>query len=283
MLPRCEFRPLDFGVNRSLLLSWCLRAKQGHTDAQPKRSGCPSGAGVRISWWASQPCSIRLGTAEPEDLPARCVGVWSGGRRVCGTRRRICPRGASMCHPRDRRAGGSRGTAAPAEPGVPPPRARTRGTDNRHGQQTQTTDMANRHRQQARPKDRKVPPPRARTRGTDNRHGQQAQPTGTAKRIERYRPHESGQQAQITDTANRHGQTIERGRRHERGQQIRTIDTDNTRPKDGKGPPPDGAAPLCSPSDAIRSGQRWTGPSAGSWCERSQRRSRSYAGRPSGR
>ena len=144
MLPRCEFRPLDFGVNRSLLLSWCLRAKQGHTDAQPKRSGCPSGAGVRISWWASQPCSIRLGTAEPEDLPARCVGVWSGGRRVCGTRRRICPRGASMCHPRDRRAGGSRGTAAPAEPGVPPPRARTRGTDNRHGQQAQPTGTAER-------------------------------------------------------------------------------------------------------------------------------------------
>ena len=195
MLPRCEFRPLDFGVNRCLLLSWCLRAKQGHTDAQPKRAGCPSGAGVRISWWASQPCSIRLGTAEPEDLPARCVGVWSGGRRVCGTRRRICPRGALMCHPRDRRAGGTRGTAAPVEPGVPPPRARTTGTDNRHGQQAQTT--------------------------------------GTAKRR--------------------------------------------------KGAAPSGAAPLCSPSDAIRSGQRWTGPSAGSWCERSQRRSRSYAGRPSGR
>lgn len=205
MLPRCEFRPLDFGVNRSLLLGWCLRAKQGHTDAQPKRSGCPSGAGVRISWWASQPCSIRLGTAEPEDLPARCVGVWSGGRRVCGTRRRICPRGASMCHPRDRRAGGSRGTAAPVEPGVPPPRARTTGTDNnrrhKHGQQ---------------------PPPQTRTPDTD-----------TAKRR--------------------------------------------------KGAAPSGAAPLCSPSDAIRSGQRWTGPSAGSWCERSQRRSRSYAGRPSGR
>lgn len=165
MLPRCEFRPLDFGVNRSLLLIWCLRAKQGHTDAQPKRSGCPSGAGVRISWWASQPCSIRLGTAEPEDLPARCVGVWSGGRRVCGTRRRICPRGASMCHPRDRRAGGSRGTAAPAEPGVPPRRWNPGYRPHERGQQAQTTDMANRHSQQARPNDRKGPPPRARTTG----------------------------------------------------------------------------------------------------------------------
>ena len=207
MLPRCEFRPLDFGVNRCLLLSWCLRAKQGHTDAQPKRAGCPSGAGVRISWWASQPCSIRLGTAEPEDLPARCVGVWSGGRRVCGTRRRICRRGASMCHPRDRRAGGSRGTAPTS-------------ADKRHRQQTWPT-------------------------GTANRHG---------RKMERYRPHESGQQTQPTDTAKRR-----------------------------KGAAPSGAAPLCSPSDAIRSGQRWTGPSAGSWCERSQRRSRSYAGRPSGR
>ena len=241
MLPRCEFRPLDFDVNRSLLLSWCLREKQGHTDAQPKRAGCPSGAGVRISWWASQPCSIRLGTAEPEDLPARCVGVWSGGRRVCGTRRRICPRGASMCHPRDRRAGGSRGTAAPAEPGVPPPRARTR--------------------------------------GTDNRHGQQAQPTGTA--IERGRRHEHGQQTQTTDMANRHSQQARPNDRKGPPPQARTPDTDAAEKR--KGAAPSGAAPLCSPSDAIRSGQRWTGPSAGSWCERSQRRSRSYAGRPSGR
>ena len=245
MLPRCEFRPLDFGVNRCLLLSWCLRAKQGHTDAQPKRAGCPSGAGVRISWWASQPCSIRLGTAEPEDLPARCVGVWSGGRRVCGTRRRICRRGASMCHPRDRRAGGSRGTAPTSADNRHRQQTWPTGTDNRHGQtiercrrhergqEAQTTDTANRHSQQARPKDRKVPPPRERPTGTDNRHSQQTRPTDTAKRR--------------------------------------------------KGAAPSGAAPLCSPSDAIRSGQRWTGPSAGSWCERSQRRSRSYAGRPSGR
>ena len=169
MLPRCEFRPLDFDVNRSLLLSWCLRAKQGHTDAQPKRAGCPSGAGVRISWWASQPCSIRLGTAEPEDLPARRLDVPPEGS----------PR---WWNPRDRRAGGTRGIAALVEAGVPPPRARPTGTDNRHGQQTQTTDMANRHRQQARPKDRKVPPPRARTRGADNRHSQQTRPTGTANR-----------------------------------------------------------------------------------------------------
>lgn len=194
MLPRCEFRPLDFGVNRCLLLSWCLRAKQGHTDAQPKRAGCPSGAGVRISWWASQPCSIRLGTAEPEDLPARRLDV--------------PPEGSPRWW----------------KPGYRP---------HERGQEAQTTDMANRHRQQARPKDRKVPPPRARPTGTDNRHSQQAQTTGTAKRR--------------------------------------------------KGAAPSGAAPLCSPSDAIRSGQRWTGPSAGSWCERSQRRSRSYAGRPSGR
>ena len=40
-----------------------------------------------------------------------------------------------------------------------------------------------------------------------NRHSQQA-----GRKMERYRPHESGQQAQITDTANRHSQKTERGR-----------------------------------------------------------------------
>ena len=139
--PLREFRPLDFGVNRSLLLGWHLRAKQGHTDAQPKRAGCPSGAGARISWWASQPRSIRLGMVEPEELPVRRVGVWSGRHCDCGTRRRNCLCGALTCCPRDRRAGGTRGTAATS-------------TDNRHGQQpppqarttTAATDADTRHR-----------------------------------------------------------------------------------------------------------------------------------------
>ena len=182
MLPRCEFRPLDFDVNRSLLLSWCLRAKQGHTDAQPKRAGCPSGAGVRISWWASQPCSIRLGTAEPEDLPARRLDVPPEGS----------PR---WWKPGCRRAGGTRGIAALVEAGVPPRRWNPGCRRHERGQQTQTTDMANRHSQQARPNDRKGPPPRARTRGTDNRHCQHAQTTVTAERWKGTAP---------TRAANRH-------------------------------------------------------------------------------
>ncbi len=91
--PHREFRPLDFGVNRSLLLGWYLRAKQGYTDAQPKRAGCPSGAGTRISWWASQPRSIRLGRQGLRICPR---GALKRGRAVIalaapeGTTRAVC-------------------------------------------------------------------------------------------------------------------------------------------------------------------------------------------------